>query len=100
MAMNKTEQIEQCIREVLATETDAIALSRRLFSPGGLFPALGTTEAERRVISQSPLFKEAQRRLSELQRQEAAAFARVVEQVKAARSGEDVHVKLEGVEMP
>lgn len=98
--MSKDTEIEREIREVLASETDAITLSKRLFSPGGLFPALGRTEAERRVISRSPLFREAQRRLSELQRQEAAAFARVVEQSEAIRSSKAVRYKLEGAETP
>jgi hypothetical protein len=82
--MTDHEQIEEQIRNVLATETRAIPLSNQLFCPDGLFGRLADTEAERRVVAQSPLFREAQKRLSELQRQEAAEFGRVVRQAEAA----------------
>jgi hypothetical protein len=42
-----------------------------------------TTEAERREVARSPLFKEAQKRLSDLQRQEADEFARRIRQLPA-----------------
>jgi hypothetical protein len=76
--MTTRDEIEQAIREALASETQAMALSQRLFAPDGLFSRLGATENERRSVVQSPLFQEAQRRLSELQRHEAAEFARAV----------------------
>ena len=72
--MTKRERLEQQIREVLATETHAIPLSNKLFRPGGLFNELATTEDERRIVVQSPLFKQAQRRFMELQQKEAAEF--------------------------
>jgi len=93
--MTEKEQIEQQIREVLATETRAIPLSDRLFSPGGLFGQLAETEAERRLLVQSPLFKEAQRRLSTLQQQEAAEFGQAVQQAAGAVSDSGYRLKME-----
>ena len=81
--MIEREQIEEQIREALARETHAIPLSNTLFQPDGLFSRLAGTEAERRVVAQSPLFRQAQKRLSDLQRQEAADFGRVVQQAQA-----------------
>ena len=81
--MTEREQIEEQIREVLARETRAVPLSNALFQPDGLFSRLATTEAERRVVAQSPLFRQAQKRLSELQRQEAAEFGRAIQQAQA-----------------
>jgi hypothetical protein len=37
---------------------------------------MAVTEEERRAVAQTPLFREAQRRLSELQQREAGEFAR------------------------
>jgi hypothetical protein len=79
--MTEREQIEEQILQVLASEMQAIPLSNKLFSPEGLFSQIAKTEEERRTIAQSPLFHQAQRRLTDLQRQEAAEFGRVVEQV-------------------
>ena len=53
--MTKREQVEQEIREVLATESHAIPLSNKLFRPDGLFNELAKTEDERRIVAQSPL---------------------------------------------
>jgi hypothetical protein len=82
--MTQRERIEQQIREVLANENQAIPLSNRLFQPDGLFNQLAATEEERRILAQSPLFREAQRRLTELQKREAADFARAVRQTQAS----------------
>jgi hypothetical protein len=86
--------IEGHIREVLATETQAIALSRKLFHPDGLFAQLAASEQERRLLAQSALFGEAQRRLSELQRQEGVAFAVAVAQVRPAVPGGSLILQL------
>src|SRR5262245_2874690 len=96
--MSDQERVEQQIRDVLATETHAIPLSDKLFRPDGLFNRLATNEEERRRVAQSPLFKQAQRRLMELQHKEAAEFARAVEQVKAAMPEGSCLVKLERAE--
>jgi hypothetical protein len=93
--MSDREQIEQQIREVLETETHAIALTNRLFSPGGLFGRLAETQDERRLVAKSSLFKEALRRLNTLQKQEVAEFARAVEQVRATRSEGGYLLKME-----
>ena len=82
--MTRQEQIEQQIREVLATEGQAIPLSNRLFHPDGLFNQLAQTEDERRAVARSPLFREAQRRLTELQKREANEFAKAVRQTQSA----------------
>jgi hypothetical protein len=69
-----TQQIEDQIQQILATETDASRLSRRLFDSDGLFGQLARTEAERRALTKTVLFRQAQHRLTELQRREAAAY--------------------------
>jgi hypothetical protein len=92
--MTQSEIIEQQIREALAAETHAIALSHKLFHPTGLFAQLATTEDERRVLAQSPLFREAQRRLSELQQQEGAAFAQAVAQARPSLSDNSLILQL------
>ena len=67
-------EIEAEIRNTLQHEKQAIPLSNKLFRPDGLFAQLATTEAERREVADSPLFEEAQRRLSELQETEMNEF--------------------------
>ena len=57
---------------------------------------LAATESERRAVAQSALFKEAQMRLLELQRREAAEFARVVRQAESLGPQGMGLVKLEG----
>ena len=76
-----TAKFEDQIREVLDAEDDAISLSDKLFSPNGLFNQMAKTEGERRVVARSALFKQAQKRLSELQRKEADEFATKVQQL-------------------
>ena len=53
---------------------------------------------ERRAFVQTPLFRQAQARVSELQRKEAAEFSRVVEQAQAAMPSGDFLFKLEQTE--
>jgi 5-methylcytosine-specific restriction endonuclease McrBC regulatory subunit McrC len=96
--MTGREQIERQIRELLAAETDAIRLSNQLFTPDGLFNRLARTEEERRTLSRSELFQQAQRRLTELQRSEAAEFVRTVEQAEATVSAGGYLHKLERAE--
>lgn len=80
------ETLESEIRRVLDADQDAISLSNKLFSPGGLFHQLAPTQAERQSLVLSPLFKEAQRRLSDLKRSEASEFAKSVDQFQTSRS--------------
>jgi hypothetical protein len=96
--MTNQEQVEQQIREVLRTEDQAIPLSNKLFSPEGMFNQMAVTEAERRVVAGSPLFKEAQRRLLELQRKEGSEFARIVYQVAPPHASGAYLLKLEQAE--
>jgi hypothetical protein len=95
--MTEREQIEEQIREALATEGSAILLSNRLFSPEGLFNRLAPTQAERERVVQSSLFKQAQERLIELRKREIAEFERAVEQAQAAMPGDGLLLKLERV---
>jgi len=92
--LNKKE-IEQQIRDVLATEGQAFALSNRLFSPDGLFCQLAQTGQQPRQVAQSPLFKQAQRRLTELQQKEGEAFTQAVQQARTALQSGDYLLKLE-----
>ncbi len=96
--MTKQEQVEQQIREVLATETHAVQLSNRLFRPDGLFNELAKTEDERRSVVRSPLFKQAQRRLMELQQKEATEFAQAVKQTQATVPEGSYLLKLESAD--
>jgi hypothetical protein len=93
--MDKTN-IETQIREVLRSELDAIVLSNKLFSPGGLFHQLAPSKAERQTVSQSPLFKEAQQRLADLRRKEATEFANKIVDAESVLGAARLH-KLEGV---
>jgi hypothetical protein len=74
--MSTRDQTETEIRRLLATETSAIRLSNALFTPGGLFSQLYSTADEKKAVIASPLFQEANRRLSELQLQEAGKLKR------------------------
>jgi hypothetical protein len=96
--MTERERVEEQIREVLANATQAIALSERLFSPSGLFNQIAATEEERRTVAGSPLFRQAQRRLTELQHKEAAEFGRAVQQAQSAIPDGGYWLKLERTE--
>lgn len=96
--MAQYNKIEEEIREILAHETDAITLSNKLFSPNGLFNELANTVEERRAVARTPLFKEAQHRLTELQSREAAAFRQTVEQAQSGASDKGSLYKRERLE--
>lgn len=66
-----TQQIEKQIRDLLDSETNGWVLSDKLFGPGGLFSLLGPTLEDRKRVGQSPLFKEAQKRIREFRRKKA-----------------------------
>ena len=69
--MSEREQIEGQIRDLLREELPSVVLSNRLFSPpNGLFCRIGPTETIRREIAQGELFRAAQNRIRELERQE------------------------------
>ena len=69
--MTARDEVEAEIRRLLGAESSAIRLSNALFTPGGLFSKLYSTPDEKKAVLNSPLFDEANRRLSELQLQEA-----------------------------
>ena len=76
-------QIEKQILRILATETNPITFSNKLFAPGGLFNQLvEVTGKERREISRSSLFQKAQKRLSELEYSEAEEFFKALDKMR------------------
>lgn len=78
--MTDRAAIEAEIRLLLATETRVTVLSNKLFQQGtGLFGRLASNEAERRVVSKSELFREAQARVRDLQYRDADALRRAAE---------------------
>jgi hypothetical protein len=73
--MSERETVEAEIRHLLATESRTTVLSNRLFQRGtGLFSRLWSTEAEKRAVIQSDLFREAMGRVRELQYRDAEAL--------------------------
>ncbi len=81
------DAVERKIRDVLAMdELSAQDLSNVLFGVGGLFNQLAPTEAERRIVSQSALFKEANARLTQLQRWEREELSEASERRKRERA--------------
>ena len=68
------QEIEGQIRDLLRTEDNCWELSDKLFGPDGLFGQLGPSIEDRKRIGSSPLFKEAQKRIRELERERAQAF--------------------------
>jgi hypothetical protein len=68
-----SQEIENRIRALITAKTTSQALSNALFGPMGLFGKLAKTEAERRSISQTPLFKQAHARIMEIEGAEIAA---------------------------
>jgi hypothetical protein len=97
--MNNRIDIETEIRDVLASESNAATLSEKLFSPTGLFNRLAPTEAGRRAIVRSELFRQAQARFREMQVTEAAAFAKAVQEAEAAFPAGGHRIKLEHAEL-
>lgn len=79
--MTEKERVEVGIRSILATESSAVSLSEKLFSPAGLFSQLAGSDEERQALVRSSLFREAQARFRQLQYQEAEVFSRAVPNV-------------------
>ena len=80
------EELERQIQELLATEADPVALSNALFSQSGLFALLAITEEERRILTQSSLFREANQRVMEMELEEAQPLLEATEKIKAIRA--------------
>jgi hypothetical protein len=94
--MTPREQIETEIRELLATETRTTVLSNQLFQQGtGSFARLGTTEAERRELVQTELFRAAQARVRELQSRDAEALRAASEVVQEQLPDTKVRLSLD-----
>jgi hypothetical protein len=89
------QEAETQIKELLATATDSISLANKLFGPGGVFSQLARNEQERRALIATPLFKAAQRRLTELRRKDASAFAKAVDRFMQSGMGTGGMLKLE-----
>ena len=85
--MIEREEIERQIRALLTANVDSITFSNKLFHQGiGLFPRLGKTFEDRRSVLQLDLFRAAQMRLRELERQELERFNGVATQSPAVPS--------------
>ncbi len=93
--MSVREVVEKAIRQVLVAETEAVSLSNKLFSPDGLFNRLAQTDAERRAVAESRLFKQAQKRLSYLKQKEGAEFSLFARNAEDAASGKQALLKFE-----
>jgi hypothetical protein len=95
--MMNASDVECQIRHLVATETSAIVLSNKLFTPDGLFSLLATTRAEREVLVRTPLFKQAQHRVRELQYQEAEQLERMVSALPTSAFENGYGIKVEWV---
>jgi hypothetical protein len=91
------ESVEQQIRSVLASESDCISLSNRLFGPQGLFGKLAPSRADRRTVTRSTLFRQAQQRLSELRRKDAQQFSQLVGQFQRSHNGNEPTIRFGSV---
>lgn len=93
--MTNNVQIETRIRELIAGESDAVTLSNLLFTPNGLFSQLAANEEERRALTKTPLFKEAQQRVATLRKMEAQRFSQSVKAYEASKPGARLMFKVE-----
>lgn len=81
------EAIEKQIEALVAAEVmTAQALSNALFGPTGLFGKLAKTEQERRAVTETPLYRRAQARITALQQFERAEYLQALERTCKARS--------------
>jgi len=85
--MTTKAELEAEIRSVLATETSASRLSSKLFGPGGLIRQLYSTPDEKKAVMHSVLFREANRRVSDLQRAEFAKLESATSPLTASVTG-------------
>lgn len=92
--MSDRLQIEKQIRQLLSEATSAVALSNKLLAPGGLFSQMASNEQERRAQIESPLYREAKRRIAELRKTEAREFSETVRRYEEAK-GQQISIKIE-----
>jgi hypothetical protein len=90
-----SQEIEQEIQQILATETSAISLSEKIFSQEGLFSKLAHSYEERKALVQSPLYQQAQKRFRELQFGEVDAFRHKVAELRAVGMDKKSVVKIQ-----
>jgi hypothetical protein len=81
-----SKSIEEQIRYLLTHETNPTVLSNLLFMPGGLFSQTATSEADRKRVSQTALFREALARVRDLEYAEARLLSPAVTCVRQGRS--------------
>lgn len=67
-------KVESEITELLGAELTATELGRKLFGPKGLFTEIGSTPKRRAALVKRGIYRQAQARITELQRQEAERF--------------------------
>ena len=91
----RTQDIEQEIQRILATETSAVALSEKIFSPDGLFAKLASTYEERKALIHSALYQSALERFHELQSSEMEAFRQAVASLQGSEFAKHCAVKIE-----
>ncbi len=78
-ALNKIEgEIYREAQEMISGGTSAVAFSARFFGPDGLLRKLWKTDAERKAVVASELYKWLQRSLNEVRNREAAEFEREI----------------------
>jgi hypothetical protein len=93
------EEVEDQIRALLSSESMAMRLSNKLFTPGGLFSQIAQTPEERREIANSDLWKQAISRLDELHEQESAALAEAAEVIRRRLPNGSYRLRLEAAEL-
>jgi hypothetical protein len=81
--MNR-DDVEAQIRQLLSSETNYWKLSDMLFGPDGLFGKLGSTVEERKFVGRSPLFRQAQKRIRDMEYEIAERLRREMKQRPAS----------------
>ncbi len=90
-------EIEHEIQTVIATESNAMRFSERIFAHDGLFAKLASTPDERKLLIASPLYRQAQNRFHELQSAELATFRAKVADLRKFAPYADSTVRVERI---
>ena len=91
--MTERERIVQDIRDYLTAPVDSVTFSNHLFQQGtGLFARLGPTPEDRLAVVQSEIWKLAQARLRELERNDLAKFRGVTRDPEGISNPTMAHV--------
>ena len=91
-------EIENEIRELLQSESHTVTLSNRLFAPSGLFSQLASNADERRAITRSLIWRDAQERLRELENRDAAALDEAMRHVQSHMPNGSFRLRFESME--